>query len=274
MTSRAPLADPQRRLHAFVLDQALALLPAAGVAVALAATGAARVSAVAAGLVVGLLVTTGLGALAGATGVSPGRAAYGLRLVDRDADVPVGAARGALRALLLAATGWVSAGTLWCVLALSVARDETACGRGWHDRRLGTRVVGRPAERTADADSHASPVASDSDPGHVPGHAPVPAPRRPAARVLPRGWQVEVDGGEVHDVADRLRLGAVEFARMPDGALALRDVGSTHGTLLVRDGAARTVAPGRVSTLLPDDRVRVGERWTRVLGTDRVAAPR
>lgn len=276
MTSRAPLADPQRRLHAFLLDQAVVLLPGAGVAAWVAGVGGATPVAVLAGLTVALLGTALLGALAGATGTSPGRALCGVVLVAHDAAAAtgdahgtegsvVGPARGALRALLLATVGWLSAGTGWVVLALGVARDADGGGRGWHDRLLGSRVVARRAPGDLATAASPTPGAEAAGAGL---QAPVPLPRRPVARVLPQRWRVEVDGGEVHDVADRLRLGGAEFARMPDGALVLRAT-APEGTLLVRGGAARTVPAGRVSTLLPDDRVRVGERWTRVVGRGR-----
>lgn len=277
-------ADPQRRLHAFLTDQACVLAAAAtGTLAAGLIGGLSGAAAGVSGLVVGLSALAALGAVAGTTGTSPGRTLHRLRLVDEVSGQPVGAGRGALRAVACGAGGWVTLGTGWLLLGLSMARDSSGQGRGWHDRLAGTRVDAAPAptavsRRGAEFEDRTR-VAAAGDvvdltvlrqhPGaapDLPARRAVPAPRAAEPRVLPGRWQVEVDGGSVHDVVDRLRWQGIELARMPDGALVLRDLGTSTATLLVRGGAARTVAPGQVSTLLPGDRVRVGQHWMRVAG--------
>lgn len=260
MTDRAPLADPQRRLHAFLLDQAVALAPGLAAAGLALLAGAGPVATTLVGLGVGLAAAAATGAWAGATGRSPGRAVTGVVLVDAaDRRRPVGAARGAVRALLVAGTGWFTAGTGWLALALSVAHGEK--GRGWPDRWLRSRVVALP--------DPAADTRRDGADARARAAVPVVPPQRaPAPRLLPARWVLHLDGTAPVEVRDRLRLGTVDLARMSDGTLVARETGPGPGTLLVRGGAARTVAPGRTTTLLPGDRLRVGERWTRVEGAE------
>jgi pSer/pThr/pTyr-binding forkhead associated (FHA) protein len=46
----------------------------------------------------------------------------------------------------------------------------------------------------------------------------------------------------------------------PDGTIVVMDRGSTNGTVLVRQGVSRQLAPGRPATLLDGDRVVFGDR--------------
>ncbi len=55
-----------------------------------------------------------------------------------------------------------------------------------------------------------------------------------------------------------------QFMVTPDGALVVMDRGSTNGSVLVRQGVAKVLSPGRASTLLAGDRVRFGDREMRV----------
>lgn len=50
-----------------------------------------------------------------------------------------------------------------------------------------------------------------------------------------------------------------------DGNLLVTDRGSTNGSFLIRQGAARELAPGRPTTLLDGDRVRFGDREMTVI---------
>lgn len=274
MSCSAP-ADQQRRLHAFVLDQGVALALAATAVGVATASGGGGGAAVLSGGFTAVVVTTLLGAGAGLTGASPGRLAAGVRLGDVVEVRPPGMGRGAARALVLALVGWTTAGVGWLAMALSVSRDPDGQGRGWHDRLLGTRVGAIPVRPDSASSAQPRPeVASASDTAaggvvdltalRLQQPPTVATARAASARVLPQRWQVAVDDGVVRDVADRMRWGGVEFARVEGGALVLRDLGSAQGTLLVRGGAARTVEPGRVATLLPGDRVRVGQRWAWV----------
>ena len=74
------------------------------------------------------------------------------------------------------------------------------------------------------------------------------------------------DGAEV-PVGPGVVLGAsqarVEVA--PDGALVVVDLGSPHGTELVRRGAARRLGAGRPATLLEGDVVDLGDAIATVV---------
>jgi pSer/pThr/pTyr-binding forkhead associated (FHA) protein len=52
---------------------------------------------------------------------------------------------------------------------------------------------------------------------------------------------------------------------LPDGMLVVTDRGSTNGTFLLRQGAARELPPGRATTLLDGDHVRFGDREMTVV---------
>ncbi|MGI8645774.1 MAG: RDD family protein [Nocardioides sp.] len=51
-----------------------------------------------------------------------------------------------------------------------------------------------------------------------------------------------------------------QFHLAPDGVLVVMDRGSTNGSVLVRQGVSRELAPGKPATLLDGDRVRFGDR--------------
>ena len=53
-----------------------------------------------------------------------------------------------------------------------------------------------------------------------------------------------------------------------DGLLVVTDRGSTNGSILLRQGAARELPPGRPTTLLDGDLVRFGDREMRVVRED------
>jgi len=46
----------------------------------------------------------------------------------------------------------------------------------------------------------------------------------------------------------------------PDGTLVVMDRGSTNGTVLVRRGVSRQLAPGKPAALLDGDKVVYGDR--------------
>lgn len=56
-----------------------------------------------------------------------------------------------------------------------------------------------------------------------------------------------------------------QFHLAADGVLVVMDRGSTNGSVLVRQGVARALRPGRPATLLDGDRVRFGDREMRVI---------
>ena len=51
-----------------------------------------------------------------------------------------------------------------------------------------------------------------------------------------------------------------QFGPAPDGTIVVMDRGSTNGTVLVRQGVSRQLAPGRPAALLPGDKVVYGDR--------------
>ena len=51
-----------------------------------------------------------------------------------------------------------------------------------------------------------------------------------------------------------------QFGPAADGTIVVMDRGSTNGTVLVRQGMSRQLAPGRPAALLPGDKVVYGDR--------------
>ncbi|WP_308194138.1 RDD family protein [Nocardioides sp. SR21] len=114
------------------------------------------------------------------------------------------------------------------------------------------------------------------------GYPLVPEPAAPEPR-----WQVTFDTGESFVVEGLALVGRrpeaqpedgvrhlvplrsedmslskthAHFQVVTDGTLVVTDRGSTNGSFLIRQGAARELAPGRPTTLLDGDRVRFGDR--------------
>lgn len=307
MNAPAPAAEVPRRLRAFLLDQTLVLVPAAAVSVATATTWSApHAVVVGSAVLVTLQVLLGIGA--GTLGRTPGRAVAGLRVIDARTGGAVGVARGVLRSLLVGLLGVATVGVGWLALALTVARDDQGRGRGWHDHLLGTEVTrdlpgsraagerdgGGDFGRTTSGVGTGGAGASAVGPGGVVdltalrlGPPVVPVQRTPDAaagavsgtigaprglRLLPHWWALESEDGTVQPVTGPVRRAGVDLAQAPDGALVVRDAGTGEGTLLVRGSVARTLVAGRVTTLLPGDRIRVDGQWWRVRGHDSPAA--
>jgi len=125
-------ADPDRRFCAFATDRALVL-------------GAAVLTAVVtghpwAGFVVLVAAELALALLGGATGTSPGKAAYGLRLVHTGTLAPVGARRALLRTTVLGLAG-LPAGLGLPALAVTALGDPGGLRRGWHDLLVSSIVI-------------------------------------------------------------------------------------------------------------------------------------
>ena len=51
-----------------------------------------------------------------------------------------------------------------------------------------------------------------------------------------------------------------QFGPAPDGTIVVMDRGSTNGTVLVRQGVARQLAPGKPAALVDGDKVVYGDR--------------
>ncbi len=113
----------------------------------------------------------------------------------------------------------------------------------------------------------------------------VPAPQRPPT--APPRWRVHFDNGESFVIAGLALVGRrpearngeqvahlvalsspdmsvskthAQFGPAPDGTIVVMDRGSTNGTLLVRQGVSRQLAPGKPASLVDGDKVVYGDR--------------
>jgi len=148
-----------------------------------------------------------------------------------------------------------------------------------------------PAGPVAPVVSPAPGPATPSVPAPVSAHSPaapaVPVPAPAPAAVPQARWRVTFDTGESfvveglalvgrgpeprpeEQVSHRVALTSTDmslskthaqFQVVPDGTLVVMDRGSTNGTILVRQGAARPLGARRPTTLVHGDRVRFGDR--------------
>jgi len=140
----APVAELDRRFYAFAIDRVLAWSVYAGAGVLAWGLffrednpwpGVAIVVAVV--LVVNLLFAV----LLGAQGVSPGKSAMGLRVVDPDDGTPIGVGRALLRLFVLGAGTLPMFGLGVATLAWTAVEDRTRERRGWHDHVTRAIVV-------------------------------------------------------------------------------------------------------------------------------------
>lgn len=133
-----------------------------------------------------------------------------------------------------------------------------------------------------------APAAAPAEP--APAEDPRIRSRPPGRRAAPR-WRVAFDSGETFVVEGLALVGRdpearhgeqvrhlvalrsddmslskthAQFQVASDGVLVVMDRGSTNGSVLVRQGVGRELAPGRPATLLDGDRVRFGDREMRV----------
>jgi hypothetical protein len=81
------------------------------------------------------------------------------------------------------------------------------------------------------------------------GRRPEPRPGEEVRHLVPLG-SADMSLSKTH----------VQVEPVADGGLVVTDRGSTNGSILIRQGAARQLAPGRPTTLLDGDVVRVGDR--------------
>nr|WP_272917677.1 RDD family protein [Nocardioides flavescens] len=138
------VASPDRRFYAFVVDRLIAWTLYAVAAWAsyrwLIEPGrlwlgvGAIVGAV---LLVSLLFALGTGL----RGVTPGKAALGLRVVAADGGRPIGVGRALLRTTVLGVATLPTVGFGAGALAWTALVDPTGWRRGWHDQRAGSVVV-------------------------------------------------------------------------------------------------------------------------------------
>ena len=159
----APVASIERRFYAFALDRLIGW-SLAGLAGFAAWWWFFRDDALPGVLVVlGALLLVGLvfAILLGMRGTSPGKAAFGLRVVNPETGAPIGVGRALLRTLILGLATLPLFGLGTATLAWTAVEDRTRERRGWHDLKARSIVVdGRPVESVA-------AVAEDERPQHV-----------------------------------------------------------------------------------------------------------
>jgi hypothetical protein len=144
------------------------------------------------------------------------------------------------------------------------------------------------APRTPPPPPAAPPVATPAAP--PPPQSPMPSsppPSSPPPAPTVGRWRVSFDTGETFVVEGLALVGRrpeprqgepvqhlvplrssdmslskthAQFQVVPDGALVVMDRGSTNGSVLVRQGIAKALSPGRPSTLVEGDKVRFGDR--------------
>jgi uncharacterized RDD family membrane protein YckC len=350
-----PVAQLERRFAAFAIDRLLAWTVVAGVGVATALLVSDDVWTVV-GAVAGatVLLWLVLAVVAGLTGMSPGKAVTGLRVVHHGTGTPIGVGPALLRSLVLGVAGLPTFGIGLATLAWTAVEDRGRQRRGWHDHLTDTVVVDvRPAVEVAD-------TAVDDGPRHIvnltamrlvpappveqvrtpersehsmrrqalpadlarpapaqaprqpaPAQQPVPAPQwsppaarqqsppshrvaaparsapQPGAPMTPPRWRVHFDKGESFVIAGLALVGRrpeprsgeqvahliplasadmsvskthAQFGPAPDGTIVVMDRGSTNGTVLVRQGVSRQLAPGKPAALVDGDKVVYGDR--------------
>lgn len=138
------VAEPERRFRAFVVDRAIAwsLFALAGLAAWWWFLREGRIGAgvaLIAGVV--LLVSLVFIALLGRLAVSPGRALFGLRVVNAETGNPIGLAAALVRTTILGIGSLPMFGLGLATLAWTAVEDRTGERRGWHDQMAKSVVV-------------------------------------------------------------------------------------------------------------------------------------
>jgi uncharacterized RDD family membrane protein YckC len=216
-----PVADLDRRFYAFVIDR---IVVWAVFSVAATAAWRSFLSegrpweglALIAGVVLPVLLV--LAAVLGTTGVSPGKALLGVRVVHHGTGTPLGFPRALLRNLVLEVATLPTFGLGVATLAWTALMDPGGQRRGWHDQI--TQAVAldvRPVAATVDDEVAEGPrhivnltamrlvPAPQAPPVPAPAHTPAPVPTptpAPAAAPapVPTGWRVTFDTGESFSV--------------------------------------------------------------------------
>lgn len=293
-SSAFPAADLDRRFYAFALDRLVAWTVDAVAAFAiyrlLIAPGRAWTGAVLVAATV-LLVGLALAVLTGLRGTSPGRAAYGLRVVHHGTGTPIGVGPAVLRSLVLGVAALPTFGLGAVTLAWTALTDRERRRRGWHDHLAGSIVVDVRPGTVEELDEAPRHIVNLTAMRLVPAgtsvpEVPAPTPTIDTPPTVPDArWRVTFDAAESFVVEGLVLVGRQpeprtgESARhlvplpddlsvskthaqlqvAPDGALVVMDRGSTNGTVLVRRGVARELTAGAPATLLDGDRVQLGD---------------
>jgi hypothetical protein len=139
-------------------------------------------TAVLVGIGVWIVLGAALAVLLGSTGVSPGLAATGLRVVRVDDGAPIGVGPALLRQAVLGVAGLPTFGIGLAALAWTAVMDPRGNRRGWHDQQTDSVVLDvRPvAEDESEVESGPRHVVNLTAMRLVPAAAtpPVSAPAR------------------------------------------------------------------------------------------------
>lgn len=156
-----PPAGVERRFYALAVDGLIGGLVVGGAVLAtyLLTGGGRPGTTLTAAALVALLAHAGFAVLLGLRGVTPGKAALGLRAVHLGTGTPLGVGPALLRGAVLAVAALPTFGLGLAMLAWTALADRSRQRRGWHDHLAGSIVVDvRPvpvvAEEVADAPRH------------------------------------------------------------------------------------------------------------------------
>jgi RDD family len=170
--SVVPVADPDRRVQAFAIDRLVGWGIDAAVTIAVGRLlwpHGHHLLGVLVVLVTVLVVLLVFSVLLGITGVTPGKALRGLRLVHTGTGEPIGVGPAVLRTAVLGLAA-VPFGFGLAALAWTAVADTTGLRRGWHDHLVSSvELDAKPLPRSA----------AVSDPG------PPPVVNLTTARLLP-----------------------------------------------------------------------------------------
>ena len=224
-------AELDRRFYAYVVDRAIGwgLGAAAGLTAWVAA--GVRSGLVLACVVFGviLVISVGIAVLQGLRGLTPGKAAAGIRTVafpvDQPAGVPAGVVPALGRGLALGVAGIPTFFFGVACLAWTAVMDRDRRYRGWHDHRAGTLVVDvRPVPAPEDEPEAPQPLVNltalsllPQPPDLSPPDPPAPAPAPAAAPATPPApvarWRLSFDSGESLVVEGLTLVGRGPLAR-------------------------------------------------------------
>ncbi|MGH3362530.1 MAG: RDD family protein [Nocardioides sp.] len=194
--SMFPAAELDRRFYAFVIDRLIAWALdglAVFAAYRLFLADGRVLSGLALILCVVLLVGLALAVPLGLRGVSPGKAALGLRVVGPATGEPIGVVQAMLRSLVLGLASLPTFGLGLATLAWTAVTDPGRQRRGWHDHVAESVVVDvRPVPVEVErADKGPRQIVNLTAMRLVPASAPT-APVVPSAR-MPRVSQQPAD---------------------------------------------------------------------------------